>query len=125
MGDARFRPCITIKSHDLHVGDIKGAMGEITSYHKKDKFSLFFWFLRLNIFCLFLWLSFFASPMMAPTIDLLLDLTIDFLLDFCTNIFFTTPTYTCTIISLEPCALNDEFHSISKFNKIYLLCEYH
>jgi hypothetical protein len=27
---------ITIKFHNLHVGDIKGAMGEITSQHKKD-----------------------------------------------------------------------------------------
>jgi hypothetical protein len=30
------RPPITIRSHDLHVGDIKEAMGEITSYHEKD-----------------------------------------------------------------------------------------
>jgi len=36
MGDACSRPCVTIKSHDLHVGDIRGAMGEITSYHKRD-----------------------------------------------------------------------------------------
>jgi hypothetical protein len=27
---------ITIKSHDLHVGDIRGAMGEIAPYHDKD-----------------------------------------------------------------------------------------
>ncbi len=25
----------TIKSHDLHVDDIEGAIGEITSYHNK------------------------------------------------------------------------------------------
>jgi hypothetical protein len=62
--------------------------------------------------------------MMTLAIDLLLDLAIDFLLNFCANIFFPTPTYTCIIISLEPCALNDEFHSTSKFNKISLLCEY-
>jgi hypothetical protein len=30
------RPHITIRSHDLHVGDIRGAMGEIASYHKRD-----------------------------------------------------------------------------------------
>jgi hypothetical protein len=36
VGDACSRPPITIKSHDLHVGDIKGAVAEITSYHEKD-----------------------------------------------------------------------------------------
>jgi hypothetical protein len=35
-GDVCFRPPITIKFHDLHVSDIKGAMGEITSYHERD-----------------------------------------------------------------------------------------
>jgi hypothetical protein len=34
--DAYFRPPITIKSHDLHLGDIGGAMGEIPSCHKRD-----------------------------------------------------------------------------------------
>jgi len=34
--DACFRPPTTIKSHDLHAGDIRGAMGEIASYHKRD-----------------------------------------------------------------------------------------
>jgi hypothetical protein len=36
VGDACSRPPITIRSHDLHVGNIRGAMGEIVSYHKKD-----------------------------------------------------------------------------------------
>jgi hypothetical protein len=36
VGDACSRPPITIKSHDLHAGDIKGAMGETSSYHKRD-----------------------------------------------------------------------------------------
>jgi hypothetical protein len=35
VGDACSRPRTTIKSHGLHVGDIRGAMGEITSYHEK------------------------------------------------------------------------------------------
>jgi len=36
------KPPITIKSHDLHACDIRGAMGEIVSYHKKGfTFSLF------------------------------------------------------------------------------------
>ncbi len=30
------RPPITIRFHDLHAGNIKGVVGEITSYHKKD-----------------------------------------------------------------------------------------
>jgi hypothetical protein len=34
--DVCFKPPITIRSHYLHVGDIKGAMGEIASYHERD-----------------------------------------------------------------------------------------
>jgi hypothetical protein len=34
--DAYSRPPITIRSHDLHVGDIRGVIGEITSYHMRD-----------------------------------------------------------------------------------------
>ncbi len=34
--DVYSKPLITFKSHDLHVGDIKRVVGEITSYHKKD-----------------------------------------------------------------------------------------
>jgi hypothetical protein len=33
-GDAWSRPPTIIKFHDLHGSDIRGAMGEITSYHK-------------------------------------------------------------------------------------------
>jgi hypothetical protein len=29
------RSFITIRSHDLHVGNIRGAMGDITSYHTR------------------------------------------------------------------------------------------
>jgi hypothetical protein len=36
VNDACSRPPITIKSHNLHVGGIRGAMGKITSYHEKD-----------------------------------------------------------------------------------------
>jgi len=36
VGDACFRPPITIRSHDLHVGNIRGVVGEIISYHKGD-----------------------------------------------------------------------------------------
>jgi hypothetical protein len=35
VGDACSKPPITIRFHDLHAGDIKDAMGEITSYHKR------------------------------------------------------------------------------------------
>jgi hypothetical protein len=34
--DACSRPPITIISHDLHEGDIRGAKGEIASYHERD-----------------------------------------------------------------------------------------
>jgi hypothetical protein len=36
VGDVYSRPPITIRSHDLHVGYIRGVMSEITSYHVKD-----------------------------------------------------------------------------------------
>ncbi len=36
VGDVYSKLPITIRSHDLHVDDIIGAMGEIASYHKKD-----------------------------------------------------------------------------------------
>jgi hypothetical protein len=36
VGDPCSRPTITIKFHDLHVGNIKGAMVQIASYHKRD-----------------------------------------------------------------------------------------
>ncbi len=36
MGDACSRPPITIRFHGLHVGDIRGVVGEIVSYHKRD-----------------------------------------------------------------------------------------
>jgi len=33
--DACSRTPIIIKSHDLHAGNIKGAMGKTTSYHER------------------------------------------------------------------------------------------
>jgi hypothetical protein len=36
VGDVYSRPPITIRSHDLHVDDIRGVMGEIISYHVRD-----------------------------------------------------------------------------------------
>jgi hypothetical protein len=33
MRDACFKPPISIIFHNLHVGDIIGAVGEITFYH--------------------------------------------------------------------------------------------
>jgi hypothetical protein len=30
------KPPIIIRSHDLHVGDIRNVVGEIASYHEKD-----------------------------------------------------------------------------------------
>jgi hypothetical protein len=42
VGDAYSRPPIIIKFHDLHVGNSRGAVGEITSYHERDYFFPFF-----------------------------------------------------------------------------------
>jgi hypothetical protein len=36
VGNACSRPPITIRFHDLHAGDIRRAVGEITSYHERD-----------------------------------------------------------------------------------------
>jgi hypothetical protein len=36
VGDACSRAPITIRFHDLSVGDITRAMGEIVSYHERD-----------------------------------------------------------------------------------------
>jgi hypothetical protein len=36
VGDVWFRPPIIIRSHDLHVGDIRRFVCEITSYHKTN-----------------------------------------------------------------------------------------
>ncbi len=35
-GDVCSKPPITIKSHHSHACNIRGAMGEIASYHKRD-----------------------------------------------------------------------------------------
>jgi hypothetical protein len=34
--DVCSRPPIIIRFHNLHVGDIRRVVGEITSYHKRD-----------------------------------------------------------------------------------------
>jgi hypothetical protein len=36
IGDACSKPPITIRYHDLHASDIRRALGEIASYHKRD-----------------------------------------------------------------------------------------
>jgi hypothetical protein len=36
VGDACFRPSIIIGSHNLHVGNIRGVVGEIASYNERD-----------------------------------------------------------------------------------------
>jgi hypothetical protein len=35
-GDACSKPPITIRPHNLHACDIRGVVGEIASYHKRD-----------------------------------------------------------------------------------------
>jgi hypothetical protein len=36
VGDTCSKPPIMIRSHDLPIGDIKGVVSEIISYHKKN-----------------------------------------------------------------------------------------
>ncbi len=36
VGDVCIRPSITIRSHDLHAGDIKRVVDKIASYHAWD-----------------------------------------------------------------------------------------
>jgi len=36
VGDICFRPPIVIRVQDLHLGDIRRVVDEITSYHNKD-----------------------------------------------------------------------------------------
>jgi hypothetical protein len=56
------------------TSDIRKALGEIVSDHKKGlTLSLFFVFLWVVHLLTFLWPSLFVSPMMVPTINLLLD----------------------------------------------------
>jgi len=71
--DVCFRPPITIKSHDLHVGDIRRDVGEITSYHEKDYLFPFFLFMGVVHLLAFFWPSLFVSLTMVPAIHLLLD----------------------------------------------------
>ncbi len=48
--DACSKPLITIRFHDLHASDIRGAVGGITSYHKRDSLSPFFGSYELHVF---------------------------------------------------------------------------
>ncbi len=72
VSDACSRPPITIRSHNLHIGDIKRAMREITPTTKGINFLPFFGSCGLFIF----WPLFghlFVSHVMVLAIDLLLD----------------------------------------------------
>jgi len=73
MSDACSRPPICIRSHNLHGGNIKGAVGEITSYHMRGITSLPFSFLFLRVVRLltFLWPSIVVSPVMVLAINIL------------------------------------------------------
>ncbi len=71
VGDVCSKPPITIRPRNLHVGNIKGYMGEITSYHERDSFSPFFGSCGVCIF----W-PFFGLPFCLPCDDH------QFLLDF-------------------------------------------
>jgi hypothetical protein len=68
------RSPITIKSHNLHVGDIRGAVGEIASYHEKLAFSLFLGPSSCVFFRPFFGLPLFVSPGMVLAIVLFLTI---------------------------------------------------
>jgi len=36
VGDVCSKPPITIRSHNLHEGNIRKVVGEIVSYHERD-----------------------------------------------------------------------------------------
>jgi hypothetical protein len=55
----------------LHASDIRGAMGEIASYHKKDWLSPYFGPFKLCVFWPFFGLSLFVSLGMVLAIILL------------------------------------------------------
>ncbi len=57
-GDAYSRPPIIIKSHNLHASDIRGVVDEIISYHERDWFFPFFWFMWVIHLLAFLGLPF-------------------------------------------------------------------
>jgi hypothetical protein len=50
VSDAYSKPRITIRSHDLHVDNIRRAIGEITSYNEGLVLSLFFCSYDLCVF---------------------------------------------------------------------------
>jgi hypothetical protein len=54
VGDACFRPLIIIRSHDLHVDNIRKVMGEITSNTTKG---INFLFSLVIVGCIFFGLS--------------------------------------------------------------------
>jgi hypothetical protein len=62
--DACSKPPTIIRSHDLHAGDIRRAVGEITSYHEKLALSFFLVFgpFELCVFWLFCWPPLFCLP---------------------------------------------------------------
>jgi len=63
MSDTCSRPPICIWSHNLHACNIKGAMGEIISYHMRGITSLpFFCSYRLFVFWPFFGLPFLSPP---------------------------------------------------------------
>jgi hypothetical protein len=64
---------ITIRSHDLHAGDIIRVVDEVASYHERDWLSPFFWFMQAVHLLAFLWPSLFVYLEMVLAINLLLD----------------------------------------------------
>jgi hypothetical protein len=82
VGDACSKPPIIIRFHDLHVGNIRGAMGEIISTKRRISTLSFFWFFQAICLLAFLCPSLFVSLVMV--------LAIDFLLDFCACVYLSS-----------------------------------
>ncbi len=71
--DVYSRPLITLRSQNLHVGDIKKVVGEIISYHEKDYLSPFLvpvGYVSFGLFLAFL----FVFHVMVSTINFLLNI---------------------------------------------------
>jgi hypothetical protein len=58
--DACSKPPIIIRSHNLHEGNIRGAVGDIASYQEPTSSLPLSWFLPVVSLLAFLWPSFFC-----------------------------------------------------------------
>ncbi len=91
--DACSRVLISARFHNLHAGDIRGVVGEITSYHERDYPTPFYGSCGFCIFWPFFGLPFFFL------VSLVMVSAIDLLLDFC--VFDLLKKYVAILLSME------------------------